>query len=194
MSSINEVLQLLVDGEWHTLTEVSKALKISFEELDSIIHFLSKYGFIEVGDDLIKVKIDKGFEELITEEFTQEPEVKKPKPPMLMTIKGEFQTIECTETEMVVTGQNLEIESMRKEKEVKETETKTDVINVSDVLNTLRFLVDNEWHRYDEITSKLQFTTEKLLKLIQVLRENDLVVVHDKFGMLRLRQEVKIKQ
>jgi DNA-binding IclR family transcriptional regulator len=193
MSSINEVLQLLADGEWHTLTEVSKALKISFEELDSIIHFLSKYGFIEVGDDLIKVKIDKGFEELITEEFTQEHEVKKPKPAMLMTIKGEFQTIECTETEMVVTGQNLEIESMRKEKEVKEIETKTDVINVSDVLNTLRFLVDNEWHRYDEITSKLQFTTEKLLKLIQVLRENDLVVVHDKFGMLRLRQEVKIK-
>jgi len=194
MSSINEVLQLLVDGEWHTLTEVSKALKISFEELDSIIHFLSKYGFIEVGDDLIKVKIDKGFEELITEEFTQETEVKKPKPPMLMTIKGEFQTIECTETEMVVTGANLEIDSMRKEKEVKEAETKTDVINVNDVLNTLRFLVDNEWHRYDEITSKLQFTTEKLLKLIQVLRENDLVVVHDKFGMLRLRQEVKIKQ
>ena len=194
MSSINEVLQLLVDGEWHTLTEVSKALKISFEELDSIIHFLSKYGFIEVGDDLIKVKVDKGFKELVTEEFTQEPEIKKAKPAMLMTIKGEFQTIECTETEMVVTGANLEIDSMRKEKEVKETETKTDVINVNDVLNTLRFLVDNEWHRYDEITSKLQFTTEKLLKLIQVLRENDLVVVHDKFGMLRLRQEVKIKQ
>ncbi len=193
MSSINEVLELLVDGEWHTLTEVSKALKISFEELDSIVHFLSKYGFIEVGDDLIKVKVDKGFKELVTEEFTQEPEVKKPKPPMLMTIKGEFQTIECTETEMVVTGHNLEIDSMRKEKEVKEAETKTDVINVNDVLNTLRFLVDNEWHRYDEITSKLQFTTEKLLKLVQVLRENDLVVVHDKFGMLRLRQEVKIK-
>lgn len=192
MSSINEILQILADGDWHSLTEISKMLKISFEELDTVVHFLSKYGFIEVSDDLIKVKMEKGFKELVTEEFTREPEVKKPKTPMLMTIKGEFQTIECTETEMIVTGNNLEIDAMRKEKEEKEKET-TEIINVSDVLNTLRFLVDNEWHRYDEITSKLGFTTEKLLKLIQTLKENDLIVVHDKFGMLRLRQEVKIK-
>lgn len=193
MSTINEVLDVLADGNWHNLTEISKTLKISFEELDSIVHFLSRYGFVEVGDDLIKVKMDTGFKQLMTEEFPETQEEIKPKTPMLMTIKGEFQTIESTETEIVVTGRSLEIESMKKEKEEKEEKPKEEIINVNDVLNTLRFLVDNEWHRYDEITSKLGLTTEKLLKLIQVLKENDLVVVHDKFGMLRLRQEVKIK-
>ena len=84
---------------------------------------------------------------------------------------------------------------MSKEKEEKEKKPEMmDAISVTDVLNTLRFLVDNEWHRYDEITSKLPFTAEKLLKLISVLKENDLIVVHDKFGMLRLRQEMKIQQ
>lgn len=196
MSEINELLELLADGEWHNLTEISKSLKVSFEELDSMIHFLSKYGFLEVGDDLVKVKMDKGFKQLVTEEFPPVAvEEVKPKPPMLMTIKGVFKTIESTDSEIVVTGSSMEIESMRKEKEEKQKEPEiADAISVTDVLNTLRFLVDNEWHRYDEITAKLPFTTEKLLKLVSVLKENDLIVVHDKFGMLRLRQEMKIQQ
>jgi hypothetical protein len=192
MSTIDEILELLSDGEWHNITEISKSLKMPFEELDSIIHFLSKYGFVEIGDDLIKVKMEKDFKELVTEEF-QEVEEIKPKPEMLMSIKGQFKTIESTDSEIVITGSSLEIESMKKpEKEAKPE--KPELVNMNDVLHTLRFLTDNEWHRYDEITSKLQLTTEKLLELIKVLKENDLVVVHDKFGMLRLRQEIKIQQ
>jgi len=193
MSTIDEILELLSDGEWHNITEISKSLKMSFEELDSIIHFLSKYGFVEIGDDLIKVKIEKNFKELVTEEFQEEPKELKTKPDMLMGIKGQFKTMESTDSEIVITGSNLEIEYMKKyEKETQQE--KPELVNMNDLLHTLRFLTDNEWHRYDEITSKLQLTTEKLLELIKVLKENDLVVVHDKFGMLRLRQEIKIQQ
>jgi len=193
MSTIDEILELLSDGEWHNITEISKSLKMSFEELDSIIHFLSKYGFVEIGDDLIKVKIEKNFKELVTEEFEEEPKELKTKPDMLMGIKGQFKTMESTDSEIVITGSNLEIEYMKKyEKETQQE--KPELVNMNDLLHTLRFLTDNEWHRYDEITSKLQLTTEKLLELIKVLKENDLVVVHDKFGMLRLRQEIKIQQ
>lgn len=191
MSSVNTVLELLADGNWHNLTEISKNLRMPFEELDGIVHFLNKYGFVEISDDLLKVKLEKSFNELVIGEF-EEP-MEKPKTPMLMTIKGNFNTINSSETEIVVNGMNLEIESMHKEKP-QEPEKPSEMVSVGDVISTMRFLVDNEWHRYDEITGKLQFSTEKLLQLIKVLRENDLVIVHDKFGMLRLRQELKIKQ
>jgi len=197
VSAINEVLELLSDGNWHNLAELSKSLKMPYEELDSIIHFLSKYGFVDISDDLIKVKMEKEFEELVTEKFKEEPKetktTTKQKPPMLMTIKGEFRTIQSADNELVVTGNDLEIEEMKKQSKELKLEN-PEMVNINDLMNVLKLLTDNEWHHYGEITSRLQFNNDKLLGVIKVLRENDLIIVHDKFGMFRLRQEIKIQQ
>ncbi len=112
---------------------------------------------------------------------------------MLMTIKGEFRTIQSADNELVVTGSDLEIEEMKKQSKELKLEN-PDMVNINDLMNVLKLLTDNEWHHYGEITSRLQFNNDKLLGVIKVLRENDLIIVHDKFGMFRLRQEIKIQQ
>jgi hypothetical protein len=60
-STINQILELLSNGEWHSLTE--KSLKISREDLDRIIHFLTEYDVVQVSGNLVK----------LTEEFKELP-------------------------------------------------------------------------------------------------------------------------
>jgi len=63
-STINQILELLSNGEWHSLTE--RSLKISHEDLDRIIHFLTEYDIVQVSDDFMKVKLTEEFKELPT--------------------------------------------------------------------------------------------------------------------------------
>ena len=45
---IDQVLELLSDGEWHNLNEVASILGVSGVKVGLIASFLNKYGFIDL--------------------------------------------------------------------------------------------------------------------------------------------------
>jgi hypothetical protein len=200
---IDEILSFLSDGNWHTIAEISKKVEnVPYEKLDDIIHFLNKNGFVELGEDLMKVKIKTDVKEVISgeESSTLDAELEASKPKlMLAVIRGRFKGIQNTGEEIVFSGQDIELEEVKKFDEKATTagttnnNKKEELVELDEILTVVRYLLDNEWHRYDEITSKLGITTETLLAAIKILKGEDLVVVHDKFGMLRLRQGIKIQ-
>lgn len=198
---IDEILSFLSDGNWHTIAEISKKVEnVPYEKLDDIIHFLNKNGFVELGEDLMKVKIKTDVKEVISGEESIGAgagleETSKPKL-MLAVIKGRFKGIQNTGEEIVLSGQDIELDEVKKFEEKASSPSvanKETLAELDEILTVLRYLLDNEWHRYDEMTSKLGIPTENLLAAIKTLKGEDLVVVHDKFGMLRLRQGIKIQ-
>lgn len=55
MSEIDEVLTHLLDGQWHDLLEVGKALQMRNRRLKEIVTFLRDFGLVKA--DLPRVKI-----------------------------------------------------------------------------------------------------------------------------------------
>ena len=57
MSTIDEVLWLLIDGEWHELEEIAEKAEISKFKTEMILRFLDEYDFIQINIDHKKVKL-----------------------------------------------------------------------------------------------------------------------------------------
>jgi len=65
MSAIDEVVELLRDGEWHNLEDVSKDLKLTPEKLQQIIQFLKSLELIELDEKQQKAQINTDLKQLI---------------------------------------------------------------------------------------------------------------------------------
>jgi len=66
MSAIDEVVELLRDGEWHNLEDVSKDLKLTPEKLQQIIQFLKSLDLIKLDEKEQKAQINTELKQLIT--------------------------------------------------------------------------------------------------------------------------------
>jgi hypothetical protein len=60
MSTIDEILWLLKDGEWHDLDEIT-------EKAEMVVSFLGEYDFIQINKDLKKVKLKPSILEFFNE-------------------------------------------------------------------------------------------------------------------------------
>jgi predicted transcriptional regulator len=70
MSQIDNVLVLLSDGEWHSLSEIAYTLQIDYQKLEKIVELLKEFNLIQ--HDKLKVRIDphtKKFLESIQKEL-----------------------------------------------------------------------------------------------------------------------------
>jgi uncharacterized protein YlbG (UPF0298 family) len=70
MFQIDIVLVLLLDGEWHSLSEMVRILQINYQKLEKIVELLKEFDFIQ--HDKLKVCIDphtKKFLESIQEDL-----------------------------------------------------------------------------------------------------------------------------
>ncbi len=159
MAYINEILQHLSDGGWHNLVELSRAMGIPFEQLSDFIRFLSKYGLVEIDDNLINVKMKPDFRTIVTEE--KEPGAEKPE--RLLTIRGDIKAIEHGTGGVTISGAGLEVEEMGR--------TKPAEAGTKELLDMLRLLVESSWYYHNEMFTKLQSTTEKLVDAIKALSE-----------------------
>lgn len=168
MAYVNEILEHLSDGEWHNLAELSRTLDVPFQQLNNVIQFLGKYGFVEIDKDLVNVKMKADFREIFMKELKKEAEIKR-RQDKLITIKGQIKTIESNDSEIIITGTNLGIEEVSKE--VKEGQGKQPMVGSNDLLDMLKFLMESSWYHYHEMVSKLQLTTEKLLEVVKLLNE-----------------------
>ena len=57
MSTIDRVLELLKDGNWHKLNEIAKQSGLQQSKLEAIVNFLAEYEFICVDKDEQKAKL-----------------------------------------------------------------------------------------------------------------------------------------
>ena len=57
MSTIDEILWLLKDGEWHDLEEIAEKTEISKIKVDMVVSFLGEYDFIQINNHLKKIKL-----------------------------------------------------------------------------------------------------------------------------------------
>jgi DNA-binding IclR family transcriptional regulator len=57
MSTIDQVLELLKDGNWHKLSEIAKQFGLQQPKLEAIVNFLAEYEFIHVDKDEQKAKL-----------------------------------------------------------------------------------------------------------------------------------------
>jgi DNA-binding IclR family transcriptional regulator len=57
MSTIDEILWLLKDGEWHELEEIAEKAEIPKVKAEMVVSFLGEYDFIQINEDQKRLKI-----------------------------------------------------------------------------------------------------------------------------------------
>jgi DNA-binding IclR family transcriptional regulator len=67
MSTIDEILWLLKDGEWHDLEEIAEKAEIPQVKAEMVVSFLGEYDFIQINKDLKKVKLKPSILEFFNE-------------------------------------------------------------------------------------------------------------------------------
>lgn len=65
MSAIDDVVELLKDDEWHSLSEISKTLGLKEKTIKEIIQFLAKLDFVTVDEKRGKALIHPELREII---------------------------------------------------------------------------------------------------------------------------------
>ena len=59
------ILDLLSDGKWHGIEELTRKSGLDSWEVEEILSFLDKYEFAKVDFENGKVKINKAFQKLL---------------------------------------------------------------------------------------------------------------------------------
>ena len=67
MSTIDEFLWLLKDGEWHNLEEIAEKAEIPKIKVKMVLSFLGEYDFIQINEDLKRVKLKPSILEFFNE-------------------------------------------------------------------------------------------------------------------------------
>lgn len=66
-SQINKVLELLRDGKWHTIKDVSQKSKIQEFKINVLTDFLAEYSFLDINKKDKKARLAQVFVEFLEE-------------------------------------------------------------------------------------------------------------------------------
>jgi len=67
MSAIDEILWLLKDGEWHDLKEITEKVALPKFKAEIVFSFLGEYDFIQLNENVRRVKLQPSILEFIEE-------------------------------------------------------------------------------------------------------------------------------
>ena len=67
---MTRTLEILVDGKWHALKEIKEKTKLNKNQIQQVIEFLQRYGFISVDKMARKIRLDKSVEKFLAEDST----------------------------------------------------------------------------------------------------------------------------
>ena len=76
MSKLDDFLNLIKDGTWHSLTQLSKELSLPTEQLAKISETLSEQGLIQYREEAGCVRIDPEWSPVLSEANEEEAEHK----------------------------------------------------------------------------------------------------------------------
>ncbi|MGC8939405.1 MAG: hypothetical protein ACP5IM_02485 [Candidatus Bathyarchaeia archaeon] len=68
---IAKALEVLVDGEWHTLEELKRKTKLKEKQLAQIIKFLEEYNLIIEEHKTKNIKLEEDFQKLLIQNAKQ---------------------------------------------------------------------------------------------------------------------------
>ena len=74
MLEIEQVIDVLKDGEWHELDEIGEKCELSDVKVESILKFLAEYGFIQINGNGRKLKVGPSLKKFLEETQTVEVE------------------------------------------------------------------------------------------------------------------------
>jgi len=63
-------LEILVDGKWHALKEIKQKTELNKNQIQQVIEFLERYGFISVDKMARKIRLDKSVEKFLAQNST----------------------------------------------------------------------------------------------------------------------------
>ena len=67
MNGLDRILDILVDGDWHTVRSLAANLSTPEVTLQPMLRFLSEHGFLYYRDSDSSVKIDSQLRDLMRE-------------------------------------------------------------------------------------------------------------------------------
>ena len=67
MSTIDDILWLLKDGEWHDLKEIAEKVALPQTKAELVVSFLGEYDFIQLNENNKKVRLQPPLLEFIKE-------------------------------------------------------------------------------------------------------------------------------
>ena len=65
MSTIDEILWLLKDGEWHDLKEIAEKAALPKVKAETVVSFLEEYDFVQLNENTKKVRLQPPLLEFI---------------------------------------------------------------------------------------------------------------------------------
>jgi hypothetical protein len=65
MSAIDDILWLLKDGKWHDIEDVTQSVALPKSKAELVISFLGEYNFIQLNENVKKIKIQPSMLEFI---------------------------------------------------------------------------------------------------------------------------------
>jgi DNA-binding IclR family transcriptional regulator len=65
MSALDNILWLLKDGKWHDLQEITNTVALPKAKAEMVISFLGEYNFIQLDQDVKKIKLQPSMLEFI---------------------------------------------------------------------------------------------------------------------------------
>jgi len=60
-----EVIGLLMDGKWHSFSEISQEINVHESKIEILTDFLADYSFLQLKKKEKKAKLTKAFEEFL---------------------------------------------------------------------------------------------------------------------------------
>lgn len=70
MSKITEMLEIINDGQWHTIKEIQRKTKLTRNSIKHILRFLKEYNFLTVDEKRNKVKIEENVRKFLIQTNT----------------------------------------------------------------------------------------------------------------------------
>lgn len=67
MVTVDRTLEILKDGEWHSLNAVIEELDLPEEKVKRILQFLTEFGFIVFDEKKERVRVDLEFQKFCGE-------------------------------------------------------------------------------------------------------------------------------
>jgi DNA-binding IclR family transcriptional regulator len=65
MSALDNILWLLKDGKWHDVQEITDTVALPKAKAEMVINFLGEYNFIQLDEDVKKIKLQTSMLEFI---------------------------------------------------------------------------------------------------------------------------------
>jgi hypothetical protein len=67
MTKIDWALELINDGNWHSIDALRRSVDFSEFEINELINFLSEYNLAQISPEKSKIKLNQDFKKLLNQ-------------------------------------------------------------------------------------------------------------------------------